>query len=64
VAIFDCATCHNLKLSLMDDGDQYFKNKIKLCLNFFIVPCVRYLMNGWWSMLLAWHHECNYNGVA
>jgi len=31
VAIFECATCHNLKPSLtiiMDNEDQYFENKI------------------------------------
>ncbi len=31
---FDCVTCHNFIPSLtmrMDDGDQYFEKKNKLC---------------------------------
>ncbi len=40
-----CATSHNFRPSLiiiMNNGDQYFKKKIKLCLKIFIMPHVKF----------------------
>jgi hypothetical protein len=65
VAIFEYATCHNLKPSLtiiMDNGDQYFEKKT-MSKNLHNATC-KILMGGWQLMMLAWHHVCSYNGVA
>ncbi len=43
--IFYYATCHNLKPSLiiiMNNGDQYFENKIIFMSKFFIMPHVKF----------------------
>ncbi len=61
MAIFDCATCHNLEPSLtiiMDNGDQYFEKK--LCPKISHNAMCYILTDGW---QLAWHHGCSYNGV-
>jgi len=64
--IFYSTICHNLIPSLtiiMKDGNQYFEKK-KLGPKIFIMPCVKFLINGWQSMKSTWHHGCIYNGVA
>jgi hypothetical protein len=62
---FYCAMCHNLRPSLkiiMDDGNQYSEKKI-MSKNLHSARC-QILIHGWQLMTLAWHHGCNYNGVA
>ncbi len=44
LAIFYCATCHNLRPSLtikMANAGQYFQKK-KLCPKIFIMSCVKF----------------------
>jgi len=65
VAIFDFATCQNFRPSftiMMDNGDQYFENKI-MSKNLHNATCY-ILIYGWQLMMLMWHHGCNYYGVA
>jgi hypothetical protein len=67
VAIFDCATHHNLEPSLiiiMDDKNQYFKKKIIFMSKIFHNVMCQILIDGWQLMMSTWHHGCNYNGVA
>jgi hypothetical protein len=44
----------------MDNGDQYFN--FFMSKNLHNATC-EILINGWQLMALAWHNECNYNGV-
>ncbi len=67
MAIFYYATCHNFEPSLiiiMDDGDQYFEKKIIVMSKYLHNATCQILKDEWQLMTLAWHHGCNYNGVA
>jgi hypothetical protein len=68
VAIFLCATCHNFEPSLtiiMNNGDQYFEKKRNFYVkNYLHSATCQILIDGWQSIMSAWHHGYNYNEVA
>ncbi len=61
------ATCHNfgpiLKI-VINDGDQYFENKIIFMSKNLHSAMCQSLINRWQSMMLTLHHGYNYNGFA
>jgi hypothetical protein len=64
----NCATCHNLKPSLaiiIDNVDQYFKNKNKnfTSKNPHSAVC-QILMNGWKLVTLVWCYGYSCNELA
>jgi len=64
---FYYATCHNFEPSLiviMNDGVQYFENKIIFMSENLHSATCWILIYGWQSMMSTWHHGCNYYGVA
>jgi hypothetical protein len=66
VAIFYYAMCHNCGPPLtiiMNDENQYFKKKKIMSKNLYSTMC-QIVINGWQSMMLTWHHGCNYNGAT
>jgi hypothetical protein len=63
VAIFDCVVCHNFIPSITIIMKINVFEKIIVSKNLHNAMC-QTLITGWQLMTLAWHHGCNYNGVA